>query len=70
VSGLQRITEDRETVYKDKTQGMESGNRSFGKLRRSWVDGGKIRENDGECCGPRVLSVKSGLCIYRTRPET
>jgi len=34
------------------------------------VDGVKIGENDGECCGPRVLSVKSGLCIYRTRPET
>ena len=36
----------------------------------SWMDGAKIGENSGGCCGRRVLSVKSSLCIYRTRPET
>jgi len=52
------------------TQGREPGNRSFGKLLRSYEDGAKIGENDGRCYGSRVLSVKSNLCIYRTRPET
>jgi len=33
------------------------------------VDGMKIGEDDGECYGSRVLSVKSSLSIYRTRPD-
>ena len=36
----------------------------------SWMDGAKIGENGGGYCGRRALSVKSSLCIYRTRPET
>jgi len=34
-----------------------------GKLLRGCVDGTKIGENGGECCGQRVLPVKSS-CVY------
>ena len=30
----------------------------------------KIGVTIGGCCGRRVLSAKSRLCIYRTRPAT
>ena len=47
---------------------MELGNGNSGKLLRSFVDGAKTGEADGECCEPRVLSVKSSLCIYKSHP--
>jgi len=58
-----------ERVYEGETQEIESGTRSFGKLLGSWVDGAKVGGNGGGCCG-RILSLKSSLCIFRTRPET
>ena len=33
------------------------------------MDGAKIGEIGGGCCGARVLFVESSLCMYRTRPE-
>ena len=57
-------------MYEDETERIGSGNRSFGKLQRGWMDGAKIGENGGGCCGRRVLSEKSSLRIYRAPPET